>query len=61
MCGHHVTKPPYLYSNLRSHKIYKRRKRKKIDHFIKYLGDKIYKYFIILFTKKDDLDAEKKK
>lgn len=29
-----------------------------VKHFIKYFGDKIYKYFIILFTKKDDLDAE---
>lgn len=31
---------------------------KTVEHFVKYFGDKIYKYFIILFTRKDDLDAE---
>lgn len=31
-----------------------------INHFIKYFGENIYKFIIILFTRKDDLDEEKK-
>lgn len=31
-----------------------------IDHFIKHFGENIYKYAIILFTRKDDLDEEGK-
>lgn len=31
-----------------------------IDHYIKYFGEKIYKYVIILFTRKDDLDQDNK-
>ena len=29
-----------------------------IDHFVKYFGDNVYKHFIILFTRKDDLDFD---
>lgn len=31
-----------------------------VQHFVDSFGEKIFKYFIILFTKKDDLDYEKK-
>lgn len=31
-----------------------------IDHFIKHFGENIYKYAIVLFTRKDDLDEEGK-
>lgn len=31
-----------------------------IDHFIKHFGEHIYKYVIVLFTRKDDLDEEGK-
>lgn len=31
-----------------------------IDHFIKYFGNNIFRYFIIVFTRKDDLDREEK-
>lgn len=31
-----------------------------VEHFVKCFGEKIYKYFIILFTKQDDLDRERK-
>lgn len=31
-----------------------------IDHFIKQFGENIYKYAIVLFTRKDDLDEEGK-
>lgn len=31
---------------------------KSLEHFVKYFGENIYKYLIVLFTRKDDLDAE---
>lgn len=31
---------------------------KTIDHFVKYFGETVYQYFIILFTRKDELDNE---
>ncbi|XP_062599045.1 GTPase IMAP family member 4-like [Saccostrea cucullata] len=31
-----------------------------VNHFVKHFGEGVYKYFIILFTRKDDLDAEGK-
>lgn len=27
-----------------------------VDHFVKHFGEAVYQYFIVLFTKKDDLD-----
>lgn len=33
---------------------------KSVEHFIKYFGEKIYKYFIVVFTRKDDLDAHER-
>lgn len=31
---------------------------KTIDHFVKYFGETVYQYFIVLFTRKDELDSE---
>lgn len=31
---------------------------KTIDHFVKYFGETVYEYFIVLFTRKDDLDSD---
>lgn len=31
---------------------------KTIDHFVKYLGETVYQFFIVLFTRKDELDSE---
>lgn len=31
-----------------------------VNHFVKYFGDSIYKFIIILFTRKDDLDEDEK-
>lgn len=31
---------------------------KTIDHFVKYFGETVYQYFIVLFTRKDELDRE---
>lgn len=33
---------------------------KSVQHFVDSFGEKIFKYFIVLFTRKDDLDYEKK-
>lgn len=33
---------------------------KSIEHFVKYFGENIYNYSIVLFTRKDDLDDEGK-
>ena len=29
-----------------------------VEHFVKYFGENVYKYFIVLFTRKDQLDAK---
>lgn len=39
---------------------YTEEEKEAVKHFAKYFGENIYKYFIILFTRKDDLDYEKK-
>lgn len=39
---------------------YTKEEQNTVEHFVKYFGDKIYKYLIILFTRKDDLDDAKK-
>lgn len=31
-----------------------------VEHFVKYFGENVYNYLIVLFTRKDDLDAENK-
>lgn len=33
---------------------------KSVEHFVKYFGESVYKYLIVLFTRKDDLDVENK-
>lgn len=33
---------------------------KTVDHFVKWFGDTVYQYFIVLFTRKDELDKNKK-
>lgn len=30
---------------------------KTIDHFVRYFGETVYQYFIVLFTRKDELDS----
>ena len=30
-----------------------------VEHFVKYFGEKIHKYFIVLFTRKDELNSKK--
>lgn len=39
---------------------YTEEEEKSVQHFVNYFGEKIFKYFIILFTRKDDLDEEGK-
>lgn len=31
---------------------------KTINHFVKYFGETVYEYFIVLFTRKDELDSD---
>lgn len=33
---------------------------KSVEHFVRYFGENIHDYFIVLFTRKDELDAHKK-
>lgn len=33
---------------------------KSIEHFVKYFGENMYKYAIVLFTRKEDLDVDNK-
>lgn len=35
---------------------YTEEEHKSIEHFVKYFGEKLYNYFIVLFTRKDELD-----
>lgn len=39
---------------------YTEEEKEAVKHFAKYFGEDIYKYLIILFTRKDDLDYEQK-
>lgn len=39
---------------------YTEEEKEAVKHFAKFFGDDIYKYLIILFTRKDDLDYEQK-
>lgn len=39
---------------------YTEEEKRTVEHFVKYFGDKIYNYFIVVFTRKDDLDDEGK-
>lgn len=39
---------------------YTEEEKQAVKHFAKYFGEDIYKYLIILFTRKDDLDYEEK-
>lgn len=54
-----ITSPgPHAFILVLSLTRYTEEEQKSVEHFVKYFGDKIYKYFIVLFTRKDDLDNE---
>lgn len=56
-----LTSPgPHAFILVLSLQRFTREEQKTVEHFVNYFGQKIYKYFIILFTRKDDLDAEEK-
>lgn len=56
-----LTSPgPHAFILVLSLQRFTEEEQKTVAHFVKYFGDKIYKYFILLFTRKDDLDAEEK-
>lgn len=57
-----ITSPgPHAFILVISLQRFTKEEQETVEHFVNYFGDKIYKYFIILFTRKDDLDAEGKK
>lgn len=54
-----ITSPgPHAFILVLSPTRHTEEEQKSVEHFIKYFGEKIYKYFIVLFTRKDDLDNE---
>uniref|UniRef100_A0A8W8LYT0 AIG1-type G domain-containing protein n=1 Tax=Magallana gigas TaxID=29159 RepID=A0A8W8LYT0_MAGGI len=56
-----ITAPgPHAFILVLSLTRYTEEEKRTVEHFVKYFGDKIYGYFIVLFTRKDDLDDEGK-
>lgn len=56
-----LTSPgPHAFILVLSLQRFTEEEQKTVEHFVKCFGDNIYKYFILLFTRKDDLDAEEK-
>lgn len=54
-----ITSPgPHAFILVLSLTRYTEEEQRSVEHFVKYFGEKIYKYFIVLFTRKDDLDIE---
>lgn len=37
---------------------YTKEEEQSVEHFVKYFGERVYQYLIVLFTKKDDLEYE---
>lgn len=55
-----ITAPgPHAFILVISPSRYTKEKDESVEHFVRYFGERIYKYLIILFTKKDDFDYEK--
>lgn len=56
-----ITSPgPHAFILVLSLTRYTEEEKRTVEHFVKYFGDKIYNYFIVVFTRKDDLDDEGK-
>lgn len=54
-----ITSPgPHAFILVLSPSRYTVEEQKTIEHYVKYFGEKVYNYLIILFTRKDDLDYE---
>lgn len=54
-----ITSPgPHAFILVLSITRYTEEEHKSVQHFVDSFGEKIFKYFIILFTRKDDLDEE---
>lgn len=51
---------PHAFVLVLSPTRYTEEEKEAVNHFVKYFGENIYKYFIVLFTRKDDLDYEQK-
>lgn len=56
-----ITSPgPHAFILVLSVSRYTDEEQKSIEHFVGYFGENMYKYGIVLFTRKDDLDEENK-
>lgn len=56
-----LTSPgPHAFILVLSPSRYTKEEVESVEHFVRYFGERIYKYLIVLFTKKDDLDYEGK-
>lgn len=56
-----LTSPgPHAFILVLSPTRYTKEEEESVEHFVRYFGERIYKYLIVLFTKKDDLDYERK-
>lgn len=54
-----LTSPgPHAFILVLSPSRYTKEEEESVEHFIRYFGERIYKYLIVLFTRKDDLDYE---
>lgn len=52
-----ITSPgPHAFIIVLSLGRFTKEERKTVDHFVKHFGDTVFQYFIVLFTRKDDLD-----
>lgn len=57
-----LTSPgPHAFILVLSPTRYTKEEDESVEHFVRYFGERIYKYLIVLFTKKDDLDYEGRK
>lgn len=54
-----ITSPgPHAFILVLNLSKYMDEEQKTIEHYVKYFGEKLYNYIILLFTRKDDLDLE---
>lgn len=56
-----ITSPgPHVFILVTSLSRFTKEENQSVQHFVDYFGDAIFKYLIVLFTRKDDLDREGK-
>lgn len=56
MHENHVTRSTCIHLVLSLSSRFTDEEQQTVDHFVKWFGDTVYQYFIVLFTRKDELD-----